>query len=88
MFLLLYSKVITPDTLSQQFWKFLEQTKETLALVSVLAIVIGELIRLLKFFKMSATKDVLLIIFENFQNRRFSNILSKMYEVIFLEAFS
>ena len=88
MFLLLYSKVIPPDTLSQQFWKFLEQTKETLALVSVLAIVIGELIRLLKFFKMSATKDVLLIIFENFQNRSFCNILQKYYEVIFLEAFS
>ena len=88
MFLLLYSKVILPDTLSQQFWKFLKQTKETLALVSVLAIVIGGLIGLLKFLKMSATKDVLLIIFENFQNWRFSNILSKMYEVIFLEAFS
>ena len=83
MFLLLYSKVIPPDTLSQQFWKFLEQTKETLALVSVLAIVIGGLIGLLQFFKMSATKDVLLTIFENFENRRFSNILSKMYEVIF-----
>ena len=83
MFLLLYSKVIPPDTLSQQFWKFLEQRKETLALVSVLAIVIGGLIGLLQFFKMSATKDVLLTIFENFQNRRFSNILSKMYEVIF-----
>ena len=83
MFLLLYSKVIPPDTLSQQFWKFLEQRKETLALVSVLAIVIGGLIGLLQFFKMSATKDVLLTIFENFENRRFSNILSKMYEVIF-----
>ena len=88
MFLLLYSKVIPPDTLSQQFWKFLEQTKETLTVVSVLAIVIGGLTGLLKFFKMSATKDVLLIIFENFQNRSFCNILQKYYEVIFLEAFS
>ena len=38
-------------------------------------------------FKSNATKDLFLIILLNFQNRSFSNILSKMYEDIFLEGF-
>ena len=41
-----------------------------------------------QFFKGNATKDVFEIIFHNFHNSSFSNILSKMYEDIFSEAFS
>ena len=41
-----------------------------------------------QFFKRNATKDVFEIIFHNFHNSSFSNILSKMYEEIFSEAFS
>ena len=55
---------------------------------SVFAIVIGGQIRQLKFFKRNATKDVFLIIFQNFHNSSFSNILWKIYEVIFIEVFS
>ena len=39
----------------------------------------------LEFFKRNATKDVFLISFQNFHRSRFSSILSKMYEEIFLK---
>ena len=41
-----------------------------------------------ELFKRIGTKDVCLIILQNFHNSSFSNIPSKMYEDIFLEAFS
>ena len=43
---------------------------------------------IVQFFKRNATKDVFEIIFHNFHNSSFPNILSKMYEEIFPEAFS
>ena len=43
--------------LSQQFWSFSEQTKETLAVESVFGIAIGGWIRQLKFLKSNAVKD-------------------------------
>ena len=55
--------MIPPQTLSQQFWSFLEQTKETLAVESVFGIVIGGWIGQLEFFKRNAIKDVF---FDNF----------------------
>ena len=63
-------------------------TKETLASKSVFGVVIGGWIWQLEFFKRNATKDVFLVIFQNFHKSSFSNILSKMYEDILLEAFS
>ena len=39
----------------------------------------------LEFFKRNATKDVFLISLQNFHRSRFSSILSKMYEEIFLK---
>ena len=55
---------------------------------SAFAIVIGGYIGQLKIFKKNATKDIFLIIFQNFNNSCFSNIPWKMYEVIFMEMFS
>ena len=55
--------MIPPQTLSQQVWSFLEQTKETLAVESVFGIVIGGWIGQLEFFKRNAIKDVF---FDNF----------------------
>ena len=55
--------MIPTQTLSQQFWSFLEQTKETLAVESVFGIVIGGWIGQLEFFKRNAIKDVF---FDNF----------------------
>ena len=49
--------MIPTQTLSQQFWSFLEQTKETLAVESVFGIVIGGWIGQLEFFKRNAIKD-------------------------------
>ena len=43
--------------LSQQFWSFSEQTKETLAVESVFGIAIGGWIGQLKFFKSNTIKD-------------------------------
>ena len=86
MFLLLYWKVIPPETLSQQFWKFSEQTKETLVVESVFCIVIGGWIWQLEFCKKNATKDVFLVIFQYFHNSSFSNILSKIHEEIFFRS--
>ena len=42
----------------------------------------------LEFFKRSAIKDAFLIIFQNLRNSSFSNVLSKISQEIFLEAFS
>ena len=69
-------------------WKFSEQTKEILVVDSLFCIVIGGWIAEFKLFKRNATKGVFLIILQNFHNSSFSNILSKMYENIFIEAFS
>ena len=80
--------MIRLQTLSQQFWSLSEQTKETPAVESVFGIVVAGWIGQLKFFKGSAIKDVFLIIFQNFHNSNFSSVLSKMFEEIFLEAFS
>ena len=80
--------MIRLQTLSQQFWSFSEQTKETPAVESVFDIVVGGWIGQLKFFKRNAIKDAFLIIFQNFHNSNFSSVLSKMFEDIFLEAFS
>ena len=55
--------MIPTQTLSQQFWSFLEQTKETLAVESVFGIVIGGWIGQPEFFKRNAIKDVF---FDNF----------------------
>ena len=55
---------------------------------SVFGIVVAGWIGQLKFFKRNAVKDVFLIIFQNFHNSNFSSVLSKMFEEIFLEAFS
>ena len=74
--------------LSQHFWKFYEQTKEILVVDSVFRIFIGGWIGLIELFKRNAAKDVFSIILQNFHNNSFSNIVSKMYEDIFLEAFS
>ena len=41
-----------------------------------------------QIFERNATKDVFLIIFQNFHNSSFSNIPWKMYKVIFIEVFS
>ena len=49
--------MIPPQTLSQQVWSFLEQTKETLAVESVFGIVIGGWIGQLEFFKRNAIRD-------------------------------
>ena len=42
----------------------------------------------IEFFKRNATKEVFLIILQNFRNSNFSNIFPKVYEEIFFEAFS
>ena len=56
---------------------------------SVFGIVIGGWIEQLEFFERNAIKDVFfLMIFQNFHNSNFSNVLSKMCEETFLEAFS
>ena len=78
--------MIPPQTITQWFWSFSEQTKETLAAESVFGIVIIGWIGQLDFFKRDAIKDgVFLMIFPK---SNFSNVLSKMCEEIFLEAFS
>ena len=50
-------KVIPPQTSSQPFWNFSEQTKETLALGSFFGIVIDGWNGQLNFFKRNDTKD-------------------------------
>ena len=50
---------------------------------TVFGIAIGGWIEQLEYFKKNATKDIFFIIFQNLDN-----ILLKMYEVLFLEAFS
>ena len=55
---------------------------------SVFRIVIGGWIEQFELFKKNATKDIFLIILQNFHNSSFSNILLKIYENIFIEAFS
>ena len=67
--------------------KIVRTKKETLALESVFGIIIGGCIGQLEFFKRNATKVVSL---DNSPkvSSSFSNILSKMHEVIFLEAFN
>ena len=55
---------------------------------SVVAIVTYGSIGQLKCFKRNATKDVFLIIFQNFHNSSFSSVPGKMYKVIFIEVFS
>ena len=72
--------------LCQQYWKLSEQTKEILVVDSVFHIV--GWIGLFQLFRRNATKDAFLIILQNFHNSNFSNIPPKMYEDIFLEAFS
>ena len=57
-------------------------------MVSVFGIYIGGWTGQLKFFKRNATKDAFLIIFQNVHKSSFSNIPSKMYGEIILEAFS
>ena len=65
--------------LSQQFWSFSEETKETLAVESVFGIFIGEWIGQLEFFKRNAFKDIFLLInFQNFLYINFFNVLSKL----------
>ena len=49
--------MIPPQTFSQQFWSFSEQTKETLVVESVFSIVIGVWIGQLEFFKRDAVKN-------------------------------
>ena len=61
-FLLLYQNVIPPQTLSQQFWSFSEQRKETLTVESVFGTVICGWIRELEFFKRDAIKDIFFLI--------------------------
>ena len=80
--------LILTQTLSQQISKFSEQTKETLAVEPVFCIVKSGWIGLIEFFKRNATKEPFLIILQDFQNSSFSNILPKIYEEIFLEAFN
>ena len=67
---------IPSQTLFQKFWKFSEQTKETLAVGSVFGIVISEWIGQLKLFNRNTKLSTF-----------FPNILSKMYEEIILETF-
>ena len=43
--------------------------------------------RTARIFKRNAMKDVFLIIFQNFHNSNFSNVLSKMWEDIFQKRF-
>ena len=74
--------------LSQQYWKFPEQTKEILVVDSVFRIGIGGWIGLFEFFRKNATKDVFLIILKSFHHSSFSDIPSKMYEDNFLELLS
>ena len=68
--------------------KFLRTNKGTLAVESFFGIVIGGWIGQLEFFERNAIKYVFLIIFQNFHNSNFSNVLSKKCEEIFFEAFS
>ena len=80
--------MIPPQTLSQEFCKFSQQTKEILVVDSAFCVVIGGWIEKFELFKRNPTKNFFLIILQSFQNSSFSNILSKMYEDIFLEAFN
>ena len=69
--------------------KILGTSKGNTCVESVFFIVIGGWIGQVEFCKRNATKDgVFLIIFQYLHNNSFSNILSKIYEEIFLEAFS
>ena len=63
--------------------KFLRTNKGTLAVESFFGIVIGGWIGQLEFFERNAIKYVFLIIFQNFHNSNFSNVLSKKCEEIF-----
>ena len=65
--------------LSQQFWSFSEQTKETLAVESVFGIFIGAWIGQLEFLKGTLLKTFFFINFQNFCNIKFSKVLSKLY---------
>ena len=82
-FLLLYWKVISSQTLSQQFWSFSEQTKKKIVVESVFGIVISGWIGKLEFFKRNAIKDgVFFFIFQNFITAIFPRF--KISEEIFL----
>ena len=80
--------LIPPQMLSQLFWKLSEQTKETLAVEPVFFIAKGGWIGQIEFFKKNATKEIFLIILQNFRNCSFFNIIPKVYEEIFVEPFS
>ena len=74
-FLLLYWKVISSQTLSQQFWSFSEQTKKKIVVESVFGIVISGWIGKLEFFKRNAIKDgVIFFYFPKFHNSDFSKV--------------
>ena len=69
-FLLLYLNMIPPQT----NFKILEANKGNICGGVSFRIVIGGWIGQFEFFKRNATKDIFLIIFQNFLNSSFSNI--------------